>query len=237
MSDRLRGCFVTGTDTGVGKSLVSASLLYLLHRQGIKAVGFKPVAAGLTLIDGMWVNEDVHMLCQASALCASEDEIGPYQLTAACSPHIAAMLERRVIDLEKILSAAQVLNAYGEGLIVEGAGGFRVPLGEGWDSADMVCAFGLPVIVVVGMRLGCLNHALLTVEAIQRRGLSLAGWVGNVIDAEMPYLDDNIQTLRQALLPVPCLGVIPWSEKPVPLTLMSYLDVSPLNRLFHQTSS
>ncbi|MES2877968.1 MAG: dethiobiotin synthase, partial [Pseudomonadota bacterium] len=184
----LHGCFVTGTDTDVGKTRISAALLYWLAQQGRLSAGFKPVAAGTSLIDGQWVNEDVRALREASSLTVSDTEVGPFQFEAACAPHIAAALQHRAIDRAAILRAAQVLAARADLLVVEGAGGFCVPLGDDWDSADLACDMNLPVVLVVGLRLGCINHALLTAQAVRARGLKLAGWVGNSVSPAMPWL-------------------------------------------------
>lgn len=232
MADVLRGCFVAGTDTGVGKSLISAALLHILGNRGLRVAGLKPVAAGMMQVDGEWVNEDVALLHRASTVSATYAEIGPYQLQAACSPHIAAVSENRCVDLKVILEVAHRLQARGDGLVVEGVGGFRVPLGGDWDSADLACAFGLPVMLVVGMRLGCLNHALLTTDAILQRGLRCAGWIANVTDPEMLHLDENIQTLRQWLSPVPCLGVVSWQPFPEVSEIARQLDHKGLYGLF-----
>lgn len=229
------GCFVTGTDTEVGKTRVSAALLHWLSQQGLVAAGFKPVAAGTTLINGTRVNEDVRLLREASSTVVTDAEVGPFQFDAACAPHVAAALEGRVIDLGAILGAGRTLRARSDFIVVEGVGGFCVPLGPDWDSSHIACGFALPVVLVVGLRLGCLNHALLTVQAIQARGLALAGWIANTIDPDMAFLDHNLATLRHELdgrLQVPCLGVVPWLEDARPSVVAAHLDDAALKLAF-----
>ncbi len=206
-------CFVTGTDTGVGKTLVSTACLQALAHKGLKASGMKPVAAGTELIDGEWVNDDVEQLAAASSLALPRELTAPYVLREACAPHIAAALEQVSIDPSRLMQACQQISAYAEALVVEGVGGFRVPLSEHFDTADLAAGLQLDVILVVGLRLGCLNHALLTAEAIAARGLKLAGWVANTIEPDMPHQQDNLRMLEQQL-PAPLLGVLPWMKIP-----------------------
>lgn len=231
----LDGCFVTGTDTGVGKTRVSAALLHWLAQAGWRSAGFKPVAAGTELIGGREVNEDVSALREASSVALGDAEVGPLQSDAACAPHIAAALEGRTIDRRSLLDAACALARRADWLVVEGAGGFCVPLGTHWSSADLACDLGLPVVLVVGLRLGCLNHALLTAEAVRARGLRLAGWVGNSIDPGMLHRAANLDTLRRELggrYRAPCLGVVPWLEHAHPAAVASHLDDTVLRRIF-----
>ncbi len=201
-------CFVTGTDTGVGKSLVSAALLHLLVEGGFNAVGMKPVAAGAVLIDGRLVNDDVEQLAAAGNLSLPAALRAPYILHAAAAPHVAAARDGVTVSLEHLLDCYHQLAASAETVVVEGVGGFCVPLSDEADTADLAQQLGLPVVLVVGMRLGCLSHALLTAEAIRSRGLNLAGWVANLIEPDMEYLTDNIAALV-ARLDAPLLGVLP----------------------------
>lgn len=194
-----RGVFVTGTDTGVGKTLVTAALLHALGGLGERAVGMKPVAAGAELQDGVWVNEDVAMLRAASGVEAAAERVNPYLFREAIAPHIAAEHKGVRIEIPRIVAAYESLAREADRVLVEGAGGFLVPLGPGRDMADLAVALGLPVLLVVGMRLGCLNHALLTAEAIERRGLTLAGWVANRIDPDMAAYDENLASLAARL--------------------------------------
>ncbi len=197
--------FVTGTDTGVGKTLISCALLYAFSALGKKVAGMKPVAAGC---DEDGLNDDVKKLRSATNILASLGQINPYSFLHPIAPHIAARNAGVLINLERILESYNELVAQAEVVIVEGAGGFLVPLNDTQDSSDLAVALGLPVILVVGMRLGCLNHALLTVRAINGCGLECAGWVANVIDADMAALDENIQALQQRIR-APLLAVVP----------------------------
>ncbi len=231
----LRGCFVTGTDTEVGKTCVSAALLYWLSQAGVRCSGLKPVAAGTVWVDGQQVNEDVQALRQAGSVALTAAEVGPCQFDTACAPHIAAALEGRTIDRVALHQSALAMAERVDVLVVEGVGGFCVPLGPGWDSADLACDLGLPVVLVVGLRLGCLSHALLSAEAIVRRGLLLAGWIGNSVDADMPWRAENVDTLRHEMQRrhrAPCLGVVPWLEAAEPAAVAVHFDDAALRIVF-----
>ncbi len=202
--------FVTGTDTGVGKTHVVCALLHATRQRGFTAVGMKPVAAGVEA-DGR--NEDVVRLLAASSVTPPPEWANPFLYAPAIAPHIAAREASRPIDIAAIRRAFERLRTLADMVWVEGVGGFRVPLDEKRDTADLARALALPVILVVGMRLGCLNHALLTAEAIAARGLFLAGWVANRIDPVMARFEENLETLR-ARLTTPLLGVIPYGATP-----------------------
>lgn len=193
--------FVTGTDTGVGKTLVACALLRRLAADGRSAIGMKPVAAG--------GNEDVEALIASSAVRADRALVNPYALKEAVAPHIAAAHESITIELDRIQACFAQLRAQAGAVVVEGVGGFCVPLNELQDGGDLARLLGLPVVLVVGMRLGCLNHAILTQEAVHSRGLRLAGWVANRIDPRMEHCDANIEFLKGAL-GAPLLGEIPF---------------------------
>jgi dethiobiotin synthetase len=213
--------FVTGSDTGVGKTLISCALLHAFAERGQRVVGMKPVAAGEDE-DGR--NEDVKKLRAASNVMASLGQINPYSFAQALAPHIAARNAGVRIDLTRILTSYRELCSQAEVVIVEGAGGFKVPLNELQDSAGLAQQFDLPVILVVGMRLGCQNHALLTADAIAATGLQLAGWVANVLDAEMPALRDNIAELEQRLN-APLLGVVEYQQQFDPRAAAAQLNI------------
>jgi dethiobiotin synthetase len=213
-----RGFFVAGTDTGVGKTLVACALLHAFARDGRRVVGMKPVAAGASDAAGRWGNEDVAALSAASNVQADRSSVNSYLLKLPVAPHIAAAAEGVVIDLAAIEKSFATLREIADVVIVEGIGGFRVPLTDREDSADLAARLGLPVILVVGMRLGCLNHALLTVDAIAARGLKLAGWVANSIDPEMAKLPENVAALR-ARIAAPLLGAVPFLTPPDPARL------------------
>ena len=201
------GFFVTGTDTGVGKTLVACALLYAFARQGHSVVGMKPVTAGCEETPEGLRNGDVEQLIAASTIKAPRHMVNPYALKPPIAPHIAADSEKKYIEIKYLLNSFQQLSALAEVVVVEGAGGFCVPLNEVETSADLAQQLALPVVLVVGLRLGCLNHTLLTLEAIHARGLTLAGWVANHIDAAMPHADANVAALT-ARIDAPLLGRI-----------------------------
>lgn len=214
-----RGFFVTGTDTGVGKTFVACALLRAFVARGLRAVGMKPVAAG--------GDEDVAALAAASNVAAEPRLVNPYLLKLPVAPHVAAAEQGVAIELTTIEHSCAALRARAEVVVVEGVGGFRVPLTGTEDTADLAVRLGLPVILVVGMRLGCLNHALLTAEAIAARRLPLAGWVANAIDAQMAKRAENVAALR-ARLGAPLLGEVPFLAVPDPRRAAGALDVRPL---------
>jgi len=219
--------FVTGTDTEIGKTLVSCAIVHTMVQNGWQSVGMKPVAAGAELIHGELRNEDVEALTAVSNVRPVGNLINPYLFTLPAAPHVAAQEEQRHIKLELIIESYQQLSERAEAIVVEGVGGFRVPFNDTEDSADMAELLNLPVVLVVGMRLGCINHALLTAEAISARGLKLVGWVANSAQTEMAYLQENLSALRQRLN-APCLGCIPFLDKPDPATAAGYLDLTAL---------
>ena len=203
--------FVTGTDTGVGKTLVAAALLRGLARRHARVVGMKPVAAGLVERDGCWVSEDAQVLRAASTLRVGPELDNPVALPEPLSPHLAARRAGRTITLAQLLGPAQALAARCDALVVEGAGGWRAPLSDTHTLADFARALGAPVVLVVGLRLGCLNHAQLSAEAIRADGLPLAGWVANPIDAQMAAAAENVDWLR-ARLGAPLLAELAWLD-------------------------
>lgn len=218
--------FITGTDTGVGKTLVSCALLHGFAAQGKSVAGMKPVAAGC---DDRGQHEDVRQLRAASNVLASGGQTNPYCFVRAVAPHLAAQFAGVRINFERIAESFSEMNAQADVVIVEGVGGFRVPLNEEQDSADLAVQLGLPVILVVGMRLGCLNHALLTIEAIAARGLTLAGWVANVPELGMVMLDENIAALRQRIR-APLLGIVPHLAQPDAREPASFLNLDLLEQ-------
>lgn len=199
----MKGLFVTGTDTGVGKTRIAVALIHALRAQGLRVAAMKPVSAG-SAPGGL--NEDVVALTRAANVEADVFDVNPYAFEPAIAPHIAAQQAGVRIELPVIAAAYSRLAAKADVVVVEGAGGWRVPLNDREDMADLAQSLGLPVVLVVGLRLGCLNHALLSAESIARRRLLWAGWVGNHIDPLMACQAENIAALR-ARLPDPCLGV------------------------------
>jgi dethiobiotin synthetase len=204
-----RGFFVTGTDTGVGKTLVCAALLRAFAARGASTVGMKPIVAGAVEAAGGLVYEDVEALRAASSVDAPPELVNQYAFRAAIAPHVGAQREGVAIDLDVIERAYAKLSALAQVTFVEGVGGFKVPLGAREDTADLARRLNLPVILVVGMRLGCLNHALLTQAAIHASGLPLAGWVANTLDVQMLAFDENLASLKERIA-APLLGVVPF---------------------------
>jgi dethiobiotin synthetase len=201
--------FLTGTDTEIGKTFVTCALLHRARLDGLSAAGLKPVAAGT---DAAGLNDDVEAIRAASNVELPLDIVNPYCFAPAIAPHIAAAEAGVTIEFGKITAACDQARHQAERIIVEGVGGFCVPLGDDRSAADLAVALELPVILVVGLRLGCINHALLTVEAIAARGLTLVGWVANRIDPAMARSAENLATL-ETLLPAPLLGVVPYGPE------------------------
>ena len=217
--------FITGTDTEIGKTTVSCALIRALAKKGLHVAPMKPVAAGASEIGGQWHNEDVDALIAASNTELPLSLIAPYLLKTPIAPHLAALLDQRPIELLHILSCYNEICRQADAVIVEGVGGFCVPFTDSTSSADLAVQLNLPVILVVGLKLGCINHALLTAEAIRARGLNLAGWIANRIEPHMPFADDNIRTL-ETWLNTPLLGTMPYLESFSEAD--AYLDLSKL---------
>ncbi len=208
-----RSFFVTGTDTGVGKTLVTAALLRRLREAGHSVAGMKPIAAGVVAGPEGPANEDALLLQSESSVRHPYVIVNPWLFEPAIAPHIAAAEAGREIDTARIVAAHEHLCAAAEFVLAEGAGGFLVPLDPRRSCADLPSLLGMNVVLVVGLRLGCLNHALLTAEAITARGLVLTGWIGNHIDPRFARPEANLATL-ESRIPAPCLGVVPWMAKP-----------------------
>ena len=218
----VQGVFVTGTDTGVGKTVVSCALLRAFAASGKSVVGMKPVSAGR----GERCS-DTEALRGASTVSVMPSLANPYAFDPAIAPHIAASLEGVRIDLEVIARAFEAITRVADLVVVEGIGGFLVPLNARETGADLAIRLGLPVVLVVGMRLGCLNHALLTRRQIERSGLRCAGWVANVVVPDMPYLDANVTALIERL-ECPLIGVVPHFREPWRADVEVKLSLAPL---------
>lgn len=197
MSTTGRGVFVTGTDTGVGKTVVAVALVRALARQGARVAGMKPVAAGIE--PGEACNADVAALAAADGLPLPLLDRNPYGFLPAIAPHLAAHEAGVKIDIGVIVAACARLREHADFIVVEGAGGTLVPLDADHDMLDLAAALELPVLLVVGLRLGCINHALLSAQAIAARGLPLAGWIANAMTASMPHGQANIDTIAARL--------------------------------------
>jgi dethiobiotin synthetase len=218
-------CFVTGTDTEIGKTLIAGAILHKLVEAGQRACGMKPIAAGAVMREGRLHNEDADLLAAAGNVHLPQHITTPFMLREPAAPHVAAALENTVIDPVTIMTAYAEILAASDATVVEGVGGFRVPLNDTLDTADLAVQFNLPVILVVGMRLGCISHALLTAEALIKRGLVLAGWVANEVDPAMAFIDENIEALALRL-PAPLLGRVPRLLHPTAAAAAKFIDLS-----------
>ena len=219
--------FITGTDTEIGKTYATCALLHVARAQGLTALGMKPVAAGTEMVGGERLNEDVAALRAASSFDPGLALLNPWCLASPIAPHIAAAEEGVRIAPAPIVDALGALRQRADVVLVEGVGGFRVPLADDYDSADLAAELALPVILVVGVRLGCINHAVLSMEAIERDGLRLAGWVANVVDAQTSRLEENLATLAERLA-APCLGRVPRLAQASPAAVAAHLDLDRL---------
>jgi len=224
------GYFITGTDTGVGKTLIACALLHAFAARGLRVAGMKPVAAGAEWRNGTLINEDVEYLTAASNVNAPRKLVNPYCLEPPIAPHIAAALAGVQISINHLIECYEQLSALADVVMVEGAGGFCVLLNPGETFADLATALNLPVILVVGMRLGCINHALLTAQAIRACGLTLAGWIANHIDPAMAQADANVTTL-QACLDAPLIARIAHQAQAAraPSALAASFDLSAIS--------
>ncbi len=203
------GFFITGTDTEIGKTLVAGALILKLSALGYRVAGFKPVVAGTYRnTHGDLVNEDLETLQLASNLALDQNLICPYILDIPAAPHLIVKAYGKTLELKSITDSYHLLKKTTDQIIVEGTGGFLVPLNPIHNFGDVAKAINLPIILVVGMRLGCINHALLTVESILNRQLSIAGWIANTLDDKMTFLTENIQSLQERIA-APFCGLIP----------------------------
>ena len=218
----MRGYFITGTDTGIGKTRVAVALLHALRRRGRPALGFKPVASGCDTTAAGLRNADALALQAASVRALPYSQVNPYAFAAPVAPHLAAAQTGTVIDVQRICDGIAALRP--AWVVVEGVGGWQVPLNERETVADLATALGLPVILVVGLRLGCLNHALLTAAAIDTHGVPLAGWVANQVDPTFAEADANVRSL-QARLDAPLLGYLPWDATTPPAAFADHLSL------------
>ncbi|CAA9312784.1 MAG: Dethiobiotin synthetase [uncultured Lysobacter sp.] len=209
----MHSCFVTGTDTGAGKTLASASLLHALRMAGHRAVGMKPVASGCERTVQGWRNEDALALQAASTSTPAYEDVNPFALPQPLAPELAAADAGVAVELGPMLEAYARLRASAECVVVEGVGGWAAPLSATLDQIDLVRALDLPVVLVVGLRLGCINHARLTARAIAADGARLIGWIASDVDPAMARADDNFHMLQQRL-PVPCWGRLPHRARP-----------------------
>ena len=217
--------FISGTDTAVGKTLVACALLLKANQAGLSSLGLKPLAAGCAETENGLRNDDALALQDASSVKLSYEQINPVALQQAVAPHIAAAAEGKRLQITRLAGYCRgALYNKADFSVVEGAGGWRVPLNQVERLSALPKEMNLPVILVVGVRLGCINHALLTVEAILRDGVALAGWVANVVEDTMPALDENVATLS-ALIPAPLLGIVPFQSQANAQSVAEYLTL------------
>ncbi len=221
----VRGAFITGTDTGCGKTEVTLGLMKNLQTASYRVLGMKPVASGAEFTLSGLRNEDALRIQQQGSSLIKYDAVNPFAFEPAIAPHLAAMRADRTISLPTIAAAYAELAKQADWVVVEGVGGWLVPLCAKYGVDDLARELGLPVILVVGIRLGCINHALLTANAIRVSGCRLTGWVANCTDPEMAASKDNIETLKRRI-PAPLLGVVPWMSPPVPQAVAERLDLS-----------
>ena len=220
--------FVTGTDTDAGKTLMACGLLEKARQQGLKTAAVKPVAAGCEVTDEGLRNSDALMLQDAMTLDLPYEQVNPVAFEPAVAPHIAAMNEGKRMAVSRLSGFCRGVTMQACDLaLIEGAGGWRVPLNPTETLADLAIDMQAPVILVVGMKLGCINHALLTVEAIARDGLKLAGWIANRVDPNMSVYEENLLTLK-ALVQAPLLGEVPFLAQPDKTSAAEYLSIDAL---------
>ena len=206
-----RGVFIAGTDTEIGKTHITCLMLRQFRRAGINAVGMKPVASGMELVEGQWRNDDVEKIWQASERQIERTLVNQFAFEPFIAPHVAAARVGEVISIDPVHDAYTALQAQADIIIVEGAGGLMTPLNEQQTFVDLAGQLGLGVVLVVGIRLGCINHALLTQQAMLSAGLDCLGWVANYPQQDTPESPETIDSLR-ARLTAPMLGVIPWDK-------------------------
>ena len=222
-----RALFITGTDTDCGKTLIASAVIYAYRRLGLRVVGMKPVASGSVKHNGVLINHDVESLTRASNVDLPADIVNPYIFEPAISPHFAAAEMGVRIEKERILSAFKVCQEAADIVIVEGAGGWRVPLGDGLDIASLAKTMDLPVLMVTGLRLGCINHTLLTFDDIQAKGCQVAGWVANLVDKNYGFINETIASI-QSEAPAALLASVPWLEEPDAEKLAAAIDLTQL---------
>ena len=225
----MAGFFITGTDTDIGKTWVSAGLMVAFKRQGWSVAGMKPIASGCRQSSGGLRNDDAILLIKQASQSFLYDDINPFAFVPAIAPHVAAFDDGVVISFEKIIKSYRLLESQADYVVVEGVGGWKVPLNEQDTVADLARNLALPVILVVGIRLGCINHALLSYEAIVNDGLSVAGWVANCVDTHCLRVTENIGAIRQRIN-APLLGVVPWMEQLDVERVSDCLDVAILQQ-------
>ena len=221
--------FVAGTDTDVGKTTIAAGLLHAAMQSGLSTLAAKPVSSGCMVTPRGLRNSDALALIDESSVKMPYEAVNPFAFEPAIAPHVAAHEAGVVLSVPVLRDAMQqVLAQHADFTLIEGAGGWRVPLSDHANLSDLAIALKLPVILVVGVRLGCINHALLSAEAIARDGLQLAGWVANIVDPRTSRLEENLSSLAERL-PAPCLGRIPWLKQASAAAVAEHLHLDLLD--------
>lgn len=224
--------FVTGTDTEIGKSLIASALVHAYVAQGLRTAAMKPIAAGAVRRGGRLINDDVEQLAAVTNVTLPLALTTPYLLEEPAAPHIVAAAAGVRFDIAHIVDCYAQVAAQADAVVVEGVGGFRVPLDDDHDTADLAIALNLPIVLVVGMRLGCINHALLSAAAIHGSGLHFAGWIANCVDPLMTHRDANIDTLQRRFsrdYQMPLLGVVPYLSSPTAAQAAACLEIQSLS--------
>ncbi|MGR6034081.1 MAG: dethiobiotin synthase [Candidatus Nitrosoglobus sp.] len=219
-----KGIFVTGTDTEIGKTCCSLGLMICLQRAGYQVAAMKPVASGCKQTKLGMCNEDAMLLSRYANVSVTYQQVNPYALTLPIAPHVAAAVQGVEIQPAVIKASFDAVSTLADAVVVEGIGGWAVPINAKQTMADVAILLDLPVVLVVGLRLGCLNHALLTTSAIMQAGLPLAGWIANNIKPTSAWAKENIQALCERL-PMPLLGTVPYLSQPTPEMIATFLDI------------
>ena len=220
--------FVTGTDTDCGKTFISCALLHKANQENLKTIGFKPIAAGATLVDGELKNDDALALMQYSQVQLPYEQINPIVFAEPIAPHIAAEREGKSLSVSRLAGIMRgSFMVPHQFALIEGAGGWLVPLNNREMLSDIASELQTPVILVVGIKLGCINHALLTISALKQKNVPLAGWVANIVDDSAAANAENISSLKR-FIAAPCLGEVPFISEQSVETAASYLDITPL---------
>lgn len=226
------GVFITGTDTGIGKTWFTIALMEKLKKQGHQVSGMKPIATGAILNNDKLINEDANQIMQHCSEPTNYELINPVVFELPVSPHIAVSQKNEVVDLDQIMDCYKQLASNSEDVIVEGIGGWRVPISEGLSLVDLVRALDLPIILVVGFKLGCINHAILTAEAIRADGLSLIGWASNQLDKDYLFTEETIKTLKKALA-CPHIANLPYADDFVSDEALKHINLLAVSEFFN----
>jgi len=221
-----KGFYVTGTDTAAGKTFASVALMHALRAQGLRVAGMKPVASGCELRNGAWRNEDAMALQAAGSDPVPDyDLVNPFALPEATAPQIAAAHAGAMVNIAPVLAAYETLSARVDAVVVEGVGGWLAPFADGFEQGELAARLQLPVILVVGIKLGCLNHARLTERRILDDGLRLAGWIGNRVDPALEHETEYVELVTRSMAS-PCLGVLPHAGALPPSRFAAHLRLS-----------